>query len=552
MPISQAFRSIIAAAAVTSTAAAAFAQQEVVLHEGDNQVPSFAAVVATFTPDRDCKVLIEAADQYEVKYDGTTYAFSYVPTNNPPQVCEISDVKSGTTVTLTSSFVMNPLVRITTFASGEVIPVEMNSSIPAVGSDDFWPYNGILSLTFNKQVMLSGAMLEAEGVSERVNITHVTSTISMDLSSTLKSLLTNGSLTPGQSFDIVLSNLHDANDNENLYNGDGVLRLSYRAPQPQYDLLSASVGGQQLSTSTLNDYTFLSYYSPEGEDGLFVLEFENEVGDAADAVLQMGSRDLSTQGKYYEGALPVSVDGNRLLVDARGVLRTLNILFPAVVEEEGEAGETVNEGLGEYDKEHITLRVSNVKDKNGNYFRAEQAGNVGSYSYYMHYRELMETINMDGDNKMAGEDVWAGEEIRLWLGNDDVKFDGILVSYVAVTLDEEGLEVFEPRSVLQPDFTTEPDPYQGIIITFTMPQMPNVAEGQTVRVSLYNASSADGMPHDLSIEYKAGDPGLGIEQLHNDATATQRAWSLQGTPLDKDALPKGQPVIVGRSIFIIQ
>lgn len=540
--------SIALLVSILSSAPSLLAQQEVILHEGDNELPSYTAVIATFTPEHDCKVLIETADFYNVDYDGTSYAFSYVPSNNPPQVCEVDGVTAGTTVTLTSSFVMNPLVRITTFASGEVIPVEINSTVPAIGTADFWSHNGQLTVTFNKEVRITGAHLETAGTTAQVEIQQVTTAVTLNLSSTLNQLLHEGTLTQGEMFDVVIEGLRDANNADNLYGGDGRLVLTFMAPHPQYGLTSATVNGSELSTSTLNDYAFLSYYSPDSQDGLFCLEFESDVQSVGHAVLQMGSRDLIGQGKYYEDELPVTLEGNRVWVDARGVLRTLNILFPAVVEQEAEAGENVNEGLGEYDKEHITLRISNVKDQNGNYFRAEQAGNVGSYSYYMNYRELIETINLDGDNKMSGDEVVAGEEIRLWVGNSDVQFEGILISYVA-ELDEE--ESYELRNLIVSDYSVEPDPYEGIIVSFVMPLMPDVAVGQPVRVSLYNASSSDGMPHDLGIDFKAGEGDTAIEQIAEDRDFDHTGvWMLNGQRMNVKELTKGTPYIVNGRVTI--
>lgn len=497
------------------------------LQEGDNEVPMYRSLKAVFVAEADCKVLIEAADQYLVTYAGQTYPFTYIPTNWPANVCEIDDVKKGTHVKLTSSFVMNPLIRITTFQSGEVIPIEVHSSTPKVGTDAFWSSNGILDITLNKPVTLSGAQLVKGDMMVNLEILHVSSSVSINIGNTLIEMLADGRLSPGDTFDVVLTDLAEVNNPSNRYNGDGILRLSYIAPQPQYKLLSATVCGQELSTSTLNAYNFLSYYAPDSEDGLFVLEFDADVKSIGEALLQMGNRDLDAQGKYYEGQLPAAVIGNKVMIDARGVLRTLNVLFPAIVEEDTETGENTGESLADFDTEHITLRISDVIDTNGNYFSAQQAGNLGSYSFYMNYRELKETINLDGDNKMAGDEVWAGDEISLWLSSSDVTWDAISVTYFSLT-DVEDL--FNAQQLSVTDYVVEPDPYQGVIITFVMPEMPNVATGQTVRVSLDNASSTDGMPHDLSIEYKAGDPSLGIETICTEAS--DQTWTLYGTPVN--------------------
>lgn len=498
--------------------------ENVVLHEGDNQLPVYTAVTATFTPANDSKVVIASGGQFEtVEYDGHNYPVTYLPTQSPSNIYEIDNVKAGSTITLTTGFVLNPLVRITTYQTGKIIPVELQSTSPAAGSSNFWANNGILDLSFNKLVTLTDAKLSVGSQQYSIEIIHVSSSISINVGTVLNRLLTEGTLKPGQAFMVTLSGVRDAKDPSNLYNGNGTLNLRFPAPQPQYGLISATVADQTLNTYGLNSYSFLSYYAPDSEDGLFTLEFGADVKSVGQALIQMGSRDLDAQGKYHESSLPVSIEGNKVYIDARGVLRSLNILFPAVVEEETDPDENVGIGMGEYDHEHLTLRVSNVKDINDNFFTATQAGNIGSYSFFMNYRELMETINFDGDNKMAGETVVPGEVIKLWLANEHVTFSGLQVSYIAQLEDE----TYEQRNVLVSDFVTEPDPYEGIIIAFMMPAMPEVAAGQTVRVALSNASSPDGMPHDLSIEFKAGEIASAIESVTAPAVS-HAIYSLMG------------------------
>lgn len=533
--------SIRAVAALIATCCTLSVQAtDVVLHEGDNQLPQYTSVNATFTPETDCKVVIAASDQFDlVQYDGHTYTATYLPSQTPPNIYEIDGVTAGTTISLSSGFVINPLVRISTHPVGEAIPIELVSTLPTAGSDRFWSYNGILSLTFNKQVTLSGAQLSVGSQRFDVEILHVSSAISLNVGDVLNTLLTNGTLSHGQAFMVTVSGLRDANDANVLYNGTGTLNLRFPAPYPQYSLLSATVDGQPLSTSGLNSYAFLSYYAPEGTDGLFVFEFGADVQSVGSAIIQIGNRDLDAQGKYHESALPVTIDGPRVLADARGVLRSLNVLFPAVVEETPEPGEQTDLGLGDYDREHLTLRLSNVKDVNDNYFRAEQVGNVGSYSYFMNYRELMETINLDGDSHMAGAEVRAGDQISLWLSSSDMRFDGIQIAYIADA--DDGIS-YEPRTLLVTDFTTEADPYEGIIITFTLPEMPDVVVGQPINVTLHNASSPDGMPHDLSINYVAGEPA-GITTLCPEVEASAYVYTPAGLRIRREAVRPGMLVI---------
>lgn len=503
---------------------------EYVLVEGENEVKGFQSAVCSFTPQTDANVLIEAHEVYTVTYNGRTYEHQYAPGSGFNYCYEVKGVKAGTTIGVVSDFVWNStsVIRITLFADGEAVPVEAVNVSPRSGSTFNWNSLGMVTVNFNKAVTFTSIKFGVGEYEANVDDVQVGTSLSCNVTNALNKALQEGILKAGDKFCVRVKGLCDANDPANLYAGTGDLVLEYVAPEQQHSFVGATVGEAQLSYMQQNDYQFLSYYAPDGQDGLFVLEFDGEVGKVGGVYMTMGNLDLDSQGKYHRSSLPYSIQGNRLFVDARGTLRTLAVLFPAILEEGGE--DAADEGVyGGFDTEHVTLGVTNVVDVNGNAFKSDIPGSVGSYYFVMGYKELVDEAFIDGDNVADGDEVHAGQEISLWLSNADIKFDGITVTYLAqvANQDDEAEErPTEARSVTLNTFKTVPDALQGIIISFLLPDMPDVVPGSTIRVALDNASSTDGMPHYLYIEFKAATAATDIS--HVAVPAAKDAYRLSG------------------------
>lgn len=521
------------------------------LKQGVNYMTSFQSADCTFTPDQDGKVLIEAQEIYTVTYDGKTFNQQYTPGANYPYVYEVADVKAGTDVKVYSDFVWNnkSVIKVTLYAAGQNVPVELVNVSPKPGSVFDWNNSGMVSLNFNKNVTFSSIKFIVGDYVADVDDIHTGSSIGFNITNALNTALKNGVLTPGERFYIRFWGLRDANDDKNLYNVTGDLMMPFIAPAAQYGFTKATVGESQLSYFEANAYKFLSYYSKDAEDGLFTFEFEGNIGNVSSVTMTMGSLDLAGQGKYHRSNLPYTIEGNKLLVDARGTLRTLAVLFPAVVEEEGgeEGGESI---AGDFDKEHVTISLTNVLDENGNAFLSGLPGSVGSFSFVMGYEELVDEAYLDGDNVADGDDVYAGQEISLWLSNANIKFDGLQLTYfVSVDNSNEEAQILEPRTLVISDYTVTEDPFEGVVITFRIPQMPNVVMGSTVRVALNNANSADGMPHYLYIEFKAADVPDCIRGLAAQTPADGKVYRIDGTRAAAGQC-KGVVVKDGRKIVV--
>lgn len=550
---------LIAIVAMLFTVLVASAK-DYILKEGDNVVDGYTSADCKFIAPKDCKVLIEAMEVFNVVYDGKQITNKYAPGSPLSFNWEIDGVKEGTEISVTQGFVMNTksTIRVTCYEASSVIPVTLQRVYPLEKKEFGWYTDGMVSLIFSKTVLFNSIKLVAGDYSADVDDIHTGTGLGFSITNALNGGLKNGHIQPGDKFFIEIEGLCDAADRSNLFNGDGKLTLEYIAPHPQHDMVSATVGGEQISYLQANTYTFLSFYPKDSEDGLFVFEFDDAISNVNDVSLTMGNLDLDASGKFHRSTLPYTIEGNKLLVDARGTLRTLALLFPAIVEEDPGDNE-VNEGIGSYDTEHVTITISNVLDSNGNAFRSLAQGSVGSFGYVFNYKEIFDPVSMDGDNCSEGDEVGAGQEISLWVSNSGVKFDGIEVTYFvkeANPLDDAD-EILVQRSVSIPasEITTEPDPFEGFVITFALPAMPDVAPGTTIRVLLKDASTSDGMPHYMYIEFKAlgAIVGGGISNaISNVATQslTGETYTVSGLKVAPSQMRRGNVYILnGKKIL---
>lgn len=481
-----------------------------VFHEGENSVTAFKSANGTFTVTVDGNVVVDAQELYTVTCNGKTYQMGYMPGAEYPYTCEVEDVKVGDVVSITSDYVMNTnsKIFITQLPGGVPLPVELVSYSPEMRKEFPWSSLGTISLAFNKAVIISGASLIAGDKTYNISTININGNlVGIDITAPLNQALAEGAVSKGKPFSIEVRGLADAKKRENLYNGNGILRMGYLAPAPQSHLLDATIGGEHLNYATANSYRMKSYYDPESNaDGLLEISFDNNIQSVGGVMLTMGNMDLISAGKFHRSELPYSIADNKVIVDLRGTLRSLHALFPNIVEDD-ESEENV---LMEFDTEHVTISVNNILDINGSPIATNQAGNIGSFAFTMGYEEIVDNLVMDGENIAEGDAVNPGDEIKLWL-SEAITFDAINIAYEVEQKPEEGEEVNEDsdlgymvENITVTDFTVTSDGAQGQIVTFTMPEMPEGVESRPVTVSLVNAKSENGLPHDLIIRFVLG------------------------------------------------
>lgn len=524
--------------------------EDYTLKVGVNKVAPYVNASCTYTATSDGKVLVELHEVWTVKHGGKDVNYTYVPASKFQFSYEIADVKAGDVITVANSFPMFDEIKITTFNGDGALPVEVLAITPAQGKQFVWYSAGMVSINFNKNITLKSIKLIAGDYTADVDDVHMGTSLGFNITNALNQALNTGKLNPGDKFQIQIKGLCEQADTKNLYNGDGVLTIEFLAPYPQHDIVKATVNEQSLSYTYANDYTFLSYYPKDGADGLFVIEFDDNVKSVGSIILTMGNMDLDTSGKFHRSSIPYTIEDNKILVDARGTLRTIATLFPAMQadESEEEGGESM---FGTLDLSHLTITISNVLDSNGNPFRSVNPGSIGSYSYVMNYKEIIENAYLDGDNHGEGDAVNGNEEIRIWLNNPDIKFDGIEVLYFV--LEEEGTEdieaIYSQKKVIVKDFEIIPDDVEGEIIVFNLPEMADAYAGSNIRVALNNASSNDGMPHYLYIDFKASGVAdainaLPVEMQHG------AAFRLNGVKMNADSMNGGIYIVNGKKVYV--
>lgn len=520
------------------------------LNVGENTIVKYQNAECTFTASVDGKVLVEAQEAFVVKHAGKTITQNYVPGSKYAYTYEVNDVKVGDVITISSSFPMTDKIRITEFNGDGAIPVKVLAVTPSMNQTFEWYTSGMVSINFNRNVLCSSITLQAGDYVANADEVHLGSSIGFNITNALNEALKTGKLKTGEKFKVVVKGLCDAADRQNLYNGDGVLTIEYIAPYEQHDLVKATVGDQTLTYTAANDYTFLSYFPKDGEDGLFCIEFDDDVSQVGSVILTMGNIDLDASGKFHRSNMQYSIEGNKVMIDARGTLRTLALLFPALVNDETEDEE---EGgmLGTFDPSHLTITLSNVLDSHNNAFRSLNQGSVGSYSFVMNYKEIIDEAYIDGDNHGEGDEVNGGEEISLWLSNPDISFDAIEVLYfvVATEATEDTDAILEQKKVLVTDYKIVPDAVEGEVITFRLPEMADAYVGSKIRVALNNASSNDGMPHYLYIEFKASGVADAIEAVSGGAKKGGM-YRLNGVKMNEGAANGGIYVVDGKKVYV--
>lgn len=499
-----------------------------VLHEGENSLTAFRSANATFTATVDGNIVVEAQEIYNVDCNGANYPMDYLPGAAYPYTCEVIGVKVGDVVSIASNYVMNTgsKVCITQLPGGVPLPVELSSYSPEMRQEFPWSSLGIISLVFNKAVILSSASLIVGDNTYNITTININGNlVGLDITAPLNQALFEGSLSKGKPFAIEIRGLADAKKRDNLYNGNGVLRMGYLAPAPQSHLVDATIGGEHLNYTTANSYRMKSYYDPEiTGDGLLELTFDNDIQSVGNVMLTMGNMDLISAGKFHRSDLPYSIDENKVTIDLRGTLRSIHALFPNVVEND-ESGENV---LMDFDTEHVTISVNNIIDINGSPVATTQAGNIGSFAFTMGYEEIADNLVMDGENISEGDAVNPGDEIKLWL-SEAVAFDAINVAYEVAQEGEnsnvDGYLGYVVENIIVTDFSVVSDGDNGLVVTFTMPEMPEGVDGRPVTVSLINAKSENGIPHDLIIRFVLGEkadpgdnPGGGEDNPDNPTT----------------------------------
>lgn len=553
--IALAFLSVVNASAI-----------DYVFTEGENTVTAYKSVNATYTVKNTGKVLIETKETYtDVSIGDAKFSYTYVSGAAYQFRYEI-EAKSGDVIKMSLGFNMQTSVRITELASSK-ISVELVSVGPTENKAFSWNTAGHVSVMFNTPVMLSGVSLKANGKSYSADqVNSSMGNVGFNITYALTQAMADG-LKQGADFTIEITGIADVNDPTNLYNGDGKLVIRYKAPFVQHNYVEATMNGTKLNSGTVvTNVKFDSFYPEDGEDGVITFVFDDNISSVGDCYLSMGILDQDPLGKYYRESLRPVIKGNTLTLDFRGKLRTLVRMFPLIDVGNLDPNDRMNAA---FDTSHISLRIGNIKDSNGNPFYTNIQGNVGSYSFVFNYNEIEDFIAMDGDNIAEGDPVSGKQDVSFWISEPLKKVNSVRVVYMVEEVIEEAKALGSESSVLEEDeqeedpapalvpmevyipssaITVAPDPEGGVILSFTMPELPDAVKDESVRV-IMDVTTESGMPHDLVMNFiYSGETVSGISSITAPTLSATAAYNLAGQRVSPST--KGIVIVNGKKVIV--
>lgn len=458
-----------------STAAANAANADYGLLELNKayDIPMFGDVSGYYTATEDgiIKVTSTCADFPDAWTDEahTTQMQTSVTLNGSIRTYDLNLTK-GQTVYFYRSFCMSS----GTFTLSKLDGVELTSISPEEGSS--FTYGGDPSVTFkfSASVKIGGAQIVIGDYTQDVTANVSGSTVHITPKTDIKELVESGKLQKGDAFSFRLTNVRMASDETKLYGEDGTCEVSYVCAGKPIELVSVS------GLLDSDNQEFLSYWPKGDSRGILRMTFSGELyqpeanSDKYVAVLGYGNAE-GDAGEYYTENVPYTVEGNTLICDFTGKLRTPDNM--------------VTSGT---DYGSMRVKVLYVTDKDGNYAYAENSGSLGSYTYRLSYTEVKADITTEF-TPASGEGL-SGDEIELWTTDyDKLSFDGILFTYT---------EGGQTKTLVSTDYTAEADTEVEGAYIITI-KVPTEVQGKVdITVTLNNLVVADGSDHSADFTAK--------------------------------------------------
>lgn len=385
------------------------------------------------------------------------------------------DCKAGNTYYIGNSFVMNAVDIRITFGSGAPA-IEVKEVDPENGSM-FDAGTGLVGLTFNQSVTIASATMKAGSAeAESVTVNAHGAYVSVDVKSQLNAHYEDGSLKEGDDITFTFNGVAPTADPEALYNGDGVLVVTYKAGPKPMRLVSCTnlPGGDPAATK------FLSYYLGDDPSGVITMTFSDPVnlteGNRPIARLTYGNTEAEDPGEAYSEDLDVNFLGeNIIMINLKGKLRRAKDMVTS----------GTNYGT-------IMLRVANVRDMAGNYAYSEGSGTLGSFTYTFDFEEVAYTADTDWqlDGKPTTVIDADTKNVELWMRESGGKmtFDGAEFRYTS-----GGQEL--TKTIARSELTVE---YEGEEMTISIP-VPNISAdaNTTITVALTGVERPDGLTTDV-------------------------------------------------------
>lgn len=376
------------------------------------------------------------------------------------------DCVAGTTYYIGTNFAWENFVFTFTFSNGAA-PLELTECSPAEGS--VFDMSQGIGLGFNQSVVIAGATMKAGiATEENINVHVYGAYVSADVKSQLIELYDKGILNEGDDIKFKFTGVAPSADPEAFYNGTGILEVTYKASAKPLIV----TGSTNTPTGEPAAAAFYSYYMNNSATGIVTLTFSEEVnmseGYVPVASISYGNAESEDAGEFYREELPVSnLGGNILMVNLKEKLRRAKDMVAS----------GTNYGS-------VTLRISNVRDMNGNYAYSDGIGMLGSYEFSYNFEEVAYSVESDWETEKVITDQT--ENLEVWLSEEggNADFSGAEFKYTSNGIEHAAFVNLNEMTVS----------VEGNEKTIVIP-MPNISAdaGSEITVAFCNVERPDGL-----------------------------------------------------------
>ena len=473
--------------------------------------PVFKSVKGSFTPETDgvYKINYSSSDRFGIFTDaemtipyengGDWAYYSETVEGMKSMGYETWNFVGGTTYYLGGGFgeglfIMNSNAQLVITTSSSEI--SLNSVTPAEGSTISTGGTAQIDVAFNCSVLVESATISAGGQTETLihseadasQVRTYGNTVSILLKDLLQSWYDSGAISGGETLTVTLNGIRNMSATDVVYGENGSLTLNYIVGEQPAVLVSSINTPDQMSS-------LKSFYFDDDAAGTISLTFSrrllNDANDMAFATWGIGNKESET-GDYYEERLPITIDGNSVIINLQGKLRDLAAM-----------------GLSTQYTD-VQIDIKNVKTADGDYVYTEGSGSLGSFNYL--YKMEYIVCDIVAEFAPSKGTIKAGDNLEIWImGESNLRYDGVAFTYGENTTIVKDFEKIQ-----------DPDDSKASILNVTVPKLVDaqgseIATETSVQVTLSNVKAADGYDHSTDVKatyaYEAGKADDNVKGL---------------------------------------
>lgn len=434
---------------------------------------TFKAVYATFTaPSEGTLTLTYYNTSLLSVYTDATYTeMAEQQTTNTGFAPMVSDLKveGGKTYYFHAGFLMNADHFDVQFVGGGV-DVSLVDVAPST-EEPLSATSGIVTLNFNRGIVVGGATLNAGEASVAVTPEATGSSVIFNLSEQLMSWYGDGTIEEGSEVTLTLSNISPMDPSAKMVVEDGVCSVTYKVAACPVQL--------QSSENTPGNGMDVFYSYILSEKGNVTLVFDGDLSSSAIPTAQLLYGSGDREDDYYTENLEVQkVDNRTLRVSLGGKQRMHKDMYTGTI-------------TGYFP---IQLKISGVKGADGQYAYSGDLTSPGAFSFTYEYEEVPEVGAFGEFTPAAGETITGGESLELYIfGEAGLNYDGISFSYV-----QNGGTRVMTVPMDEVEKVTDPDDPEAVTLKLTVPNLAT-DEGTQVTVSLNNLEAIDGFDYSSAL-----------------------------------------------------